>query len=88
MAAIATVNEEARKTARHKVLDTGLMRFRDFSVPCVIRNLSDAGAALDAVPHGFVPNQFTLTLFEKRKSIPAPLSGEKERASASRSADR
>ena len=66
MAAIATVNEEARKTARHKVLDTGLIRFGDFSVPCVIR--TDAGAALDAVSQGLVPNQFTLIVVRKKKS--------------------
>ena len=67
MATVATVNAEARKTARHKVLDTGLIRFGDLSVPCVIRNLSDTGAALDAAPQSLVPNQFTLIVVRKKK---------------------
>jgi hypothetical protein len=38
---------EARKTKRRRVLDTGLIRFGDMSICCVVRNLSEAGAALD-----------------------------------------
>jgi hypothetical protein len=67
MATIAIGDAEARKTPRHKVLDTGLIRFGDFSVPCVIRNLSDIGAALDAAPQTFIPNQFTLIVVRKKK---------------------
>jgi PilZ domain len=67
MATIATADMEARKTPRRKVLDTGLIRFSDFSVACVIRNLSEIGAALDASPQSFVPDQFTLIVVRKKK---------------------
>jgi hypothetical protein len=67
MATIATAGMEARKTPRRKVLDTGLIRFGDFSVACVIRNLSEIGAALDASPRSFVPDQFTLIVVRKKK---------------------
>lgn len=58
---------EARKTPRRKVLDTGLIKFGDFSVPCVIRNLSEIGAALDTSPQTIIPNQFTLIVVRKKK---------------------
>jgi PilZ domain len=67
MATIATADTDARKTPRRKVLDTGLIRFGDFSVACVIRNLSEIGAALDAAPQSFVPDQFTLIVVRKKK---------------------
>jgi PilZ domain len=67
MTTIATVNTEARNTLRRKVLDSGLIRFGDFSVPCVIRNLSESGAALDATPQSFVPDQFTLIVVREKK---------------------
>src|ERR1700737_4402452 len=38
---------EARKTKRRRVLNPGLIRFGDMSICCVVRNLSEAGAALD-----------------------------------------
>ena len=67
MPTIATAYTETRKTPRRKVLDSGLIRFGDLSVPCVIRNLSEIGAALDAAPQNFVPDQFTLIVVRKKK---------------------
>ncbi|MET3846062.1 PilZ domain-containing protein [Bradyrhizobium sp. OAE829] len=67
MPTIATEDTEARSTPRRKVLDSGLMRFGDFCVPCVIRNLSEIGAALDAAPQSFIPDQFTLIVVRKKK---------------------
>lgn len=67
MATIATADTEARKTPRRKVLDTGLIRFGDLSVSCVLRNFSDTGAALDAVPLSLLPDQFTLIVVRKKK---------------------
>jgi hypothetical protein len=40
---------EARKTKRRRVLDTGLIRYGDMSICCVVRNLSEAGAALHRI---------------------------------------
>ncbi|MBR1196662.1 hypothetical protein JQ634_26305 [Bradyrhizobium sp. AUGA SZCCT0240] len=59
MPTIATADTDARSTPRRKVLDSGLIRYGDFSVPCVIRNLSEIGAALDAAARSIVPDQFS-----------------------------
>jgi len=67
MPTIAIVHTEARDTPRRKVFDSGLIRFGDFSVPCVIRDLSEIGAALDAAAQSFVPDQFTLIAVRKKK---------------------
>ena len=67
MATIATAGTDARKMPRRKVLDTGLIRFGDLSVSCVIRNLSEIGAALDAAPQSVVPEQFSLIVVRKKK---------------------
>ena len=39
--------QEARKTQRRPALDKGLIMFGDISIGCVLRNVSEAGAALD-----------------------------------------
>jgi hypothetical protein len=41
---------EARRAKRRQVLDMGLIRFGDMSVSCVLRDLSEVGAALDVGP--------------------------------------
>jgi PilZ domain len=58
---------EARKTRRRRVLDTGLIRFGDMSICCVVRNLSEAGAALDIGSHVGIPDQFTLIVVPQKK---------------------
>jgi len=67
MAIVPTADVETRKKPRSRVLDTGLIRFGDVSVPCVIRNLSETGAALDAAPQSVVPVQFTLIVVRTKK---------------------
>jgi len=51
---------ETRRNERQKVLDLALVRFGDASVCCVLRNLSDSGAALDIRTGQAIPDQFTL----------------------------
>jgi hypothetical protein len=58
---------EARKTRRRQVLYTGLIRFGDMSICCVVRNLSKAGAALDIGSHIGIPDQFTLIVVPQKK---------------------
>ena len=58
---------EARKANHHHVLDMGLIRFGEMSVGCVIRNLTEAGAALDVGPQSDIPDQFTLIVVAKKK---------------------
>ena len=67
-----TVNDltELRKAGRSKVLDMALIRFGDLSVGCVLRNLSETGAALDVGPQTSIPDQFTLIVVQKKKIYP------------------
>lgn len=58
---------EARKAKRGRVLDMALIRFGEMSVSCVIRNLTDTGAALDVGPQSDIPDQFTLIVMAKKK---------------------
>jgi len=60
---------EARQSPRRRILDTGLIKFGDSSVGCVLRNLSDSGAALDVNPQSIVPNYFTLILVRKNRIL-------------------
>jgi hypothetical protein len=59
---------EARKDSRQKVLEMALIRVGEMSVCCVIRNLTDAGAALEVGPQTDLPDQFTLIVVAKRKT--------------------
>jgi hypothetical protein len=45
----------------------GLTRFGDMSVSCVLRDLSEVGAALDVGPQSGIPDQFTLIVVPKKK---------------------
>jgi hypothetical protein len=58
---------EARKAGRRHVTDTALIRFGEMSVSCVIRNLTDIGAALDVGSQSDIPDQFTLIAVAKKK---------------------
>ena len=58
---------EARNARRSRVMDLGLVRFGEMSVGCVIRNLTDEGAALDVGPQSDIPDQFTLVVMAKKK---------------------
>ena len=61
------IDLDARKNLRKRVLDTGLIRFGDLSVCCVLRNLSETGAALDIGSESLIPNRFTLIVVRKKK---------------------
>ena len=70
---------EARKTKRRRILDTGLIRFGDMSICCVVRNLSEAGAALDIGSQVGVPDKFTLIVAPKKKIYSCAVVWRKER---------
>ena len=59
--------QEARKTQRRPALDKGLIMFGDISVGCVLRNVSEAGAALDIGSQIGIPDQFTLIVLPENK---------------------
>jgi hypothetical protein len=50
---------EARKASRRPVLEMALIWFGEMSVGCVIRNLTDTGAALDVGSQRDIPDRFT-----------------------------
>jgi hypothetical protein len=58
---------EARRAKRRAVLDMGLIRIGDISVSCVVRNISDAGAALEIGPQSGIPDRFRLIAFPEQK---------------------
>jgi hypothetical protein len=70
---------EPRKTKRRRVLDTGLIRFGDMSICCVLRNLSEAGAALDVGSQAGIPDQFTLIVVPKKKIYSCTIVWRKDR---------
>jgi hypothetical protein len=58
----------ARKTARRRLVDKGLIRFGDISISCAIRNVSNGGLSLDVGSQVGIPDQFTLIIVEERKT--------------------
>jgi hypothetical protein len=65
---MTVIDLDARRNQRNRVLDTGLIRFGDMSVCCVLRNLSETGAALDVGLESFVPDRFVLIVVRKKKT--------------------
>jgi len=54
------MTDERRTTSRRKVLKSAVIEFDSGAFSCAVRNLSDAGAALD-VPTSFgIPHEFQL----------------------------
>jgi hypothetical protein len=56
-----------RRSLRQRVLKSGSIRFGDVAIPCVLRNLSTAGVALDVKSHVGIPEQFTLIVHTENK---------------------
>lgn len=54
---------EDRQTDRsHRALEPGMIEFHGHTVSCLVRNLSETGAALDVISAGEIPDRFTLAL--------------------------
>jgi len=60
----ADAREERRRAARHRALKGGRIVFHHGSsvIDCVIRNMSDTGAALDVASTIGIPDEFELHL--------------------------
>ncbi|KJC57914.1 hypothetical protein UP10_26745 [Bradyrhizobium sp. LTSPM299] len=56
------VLSDRRKSARKNALDTALIRFGDVSVACVVRDISESGAALRIGAQSEIPDQFKLVV--------------------------
>ena len=53
---------EHRTTPRHRVLKTATIAFGGGAIDCTIRNMSDAGAALDVASPVGIPDRFAMVL--------------------------
>jgi hypothetical protein len=56
---------EAPKASRRPIREMALIRFGETSVGCVIRNLTDKGAALVVGPKRDFPDQFAMIVTTK-----------------------
>lgn len=54
--------DEGRKAPRHRVLKAGTIVFGGGGISCMVRNLSNTGAALDVSSPVGIPDIFTLVL--------------------------
>ena len=71
--------QEARKTQRRPALDKALIMFGDISIGCVLRNVSEGGAALDIGSQIGIPDQFTLIVLPQKKIYSCNVIWRKER---------
>jgi hypothetical protein len=71
--------DDACRSARHRALKSGSIRFGDVAIPCIIRNQSTAGVALDVGPHARIPDQFTLIVHAENKIYPCTVIWRKEK---------
>jgi hypothetical protein len=53
---------EKRTSQRHRVLKAGTIEFGGGGIDCMVRNISDAGAALDVSSPVGIPEHFTLVV--------------------------
>jgi hypothetical protein len=60
-----------RASTRERVLKPGSIEFGLNSVPCMVRNLSETGAALDVSSSFGLPDYFTLVLTLESKRLSA-----------------
>ncbi|KJC60171.1 pilus assembly protein PilZ [Bradyrhizobium sp. LTSPM299] len=51
---------EHRGTSRHRVLKAGTIEFGGGAIDCMVRNISETGAALEVVTPLSIPDKFTL----------------------------
>jgi hypothetical protein len=60
--------EDKRRTVRHRTLKAGSIAFGGSAINCVVRNLSDTGAALEVASPVGIPDQFELINGEFRRT--------------------
>jgi hypothetical protein len=52
--------DEKRTVPRHRKLKAGTIEFGGGGIDCIVRNMSETGAALEVVTPLFIPDRFTL----------------------------
>jgi hypothetical protein len=71
--------EDKRAIRRHRVLKAGTIEFNGGGLSCTVRNLSNAGAALDVTSPVGIPERFTLVLSADRQHMPCHVVWRKEK---------
>lgn len=66
---------EHRTALRHRTLKAETIEFGGGGIDCIVRNLSETGAALEVVTPLFIPDRFTLFVLSDQFKRPATLSG-------------
>jgi hypothetical protein len=71
--------DERRYKARQRVLKGGTIGFGGGGIDCTVRNLSDAGAALDVTSPVGIPDHFTLFVQADGRHLPCTVVWRKEK---------
>jgi hypothetical protein len=71
--------EEHRTTLRRRLLKTGRITFGGGAIDCTVRNLSEAGAALDVTTPVGIPDRFTLLIEADHRHLPCRVIWRKEK---------
>ena len=71
--------EEHRAIPRHRVLKAAVIEFGGGAIDCTIRNMSDAGAALDVASPVGIPDRFGLILPADGQRLPCHVVWRKEK---------
>ncbi len=64
---------DKRVSARNRVLKVGTIEFEGGSINCMVRNLSNTGAALDLADPDSVPEHFTLVMLADGLRLPGQI---------------
>jgi hypothetical protein len=60
---------QRRVMARHRMLKTGSIEFSETAIECTVRNMSEAGAALEVVSPIYIPDRFTLFIQSEQSKL-------------------
>jgi len=71
--------DEHRNAPRHRVLKTGTIEFGGGGIDCVVRKMSDTGAALEVTSPVGIPDHFTLVIPQDHAARPCRVMWRKEK---------
>lgn len=70
---------EKRSEQRHRLLKTGTIKFGPTAITCMVRNMSNTGAALDVTSPDLIPEHFTLVFDSEGRHVPCHIVWRKEK---------
>ena len=72
-------DDEHRSAPRHRVLKAATIEFGGGGIDCVVRNMSETGAALEVQSPVGIPDHFTLVIPQDHASRPCRVMWRKEK---------